>query len=287
MRSKGRAEARANRRRADLLLVERGLAESRQRAQALILGGEVWCEGCRVAKPGLALAADAALEIRSRRPRYASRGGEKLAGALDHIGLQVGGVEVLDVGASTGGFTDCLLQRGARRVVALDVGRGQLATELRQDPRVELRERVNARYLRPEQFQRPFELIVVDLAFIGLAKVLPALRALLAPGGRLLALVKPQFEVGRYQVGRGGVVRDPERRHQALVQVAAAAHELGLGVQDALPSSVAGRGGNLEFFLLLVDGPGLARAPQAGLLRRIAGLAQAPQQGPEGRALLQ
>jgi 23S rRNA (cytidine1920-2'-O)/16S rRNA (cytidine1409-2'-O)-methyltransferase len=245
------------RERADLLMVQQGLTTSREKARAHLLAGEVWTGGQRVDKPGKLLPVGTSIELRSRLPPFASRAGEKLSGALETLGLELGGKRILDVGASTGGFTDCLLQRGAAAVVAVDVGRGQLDARLRADPRVELREGVNARYLRAEQFSDRFDLITVDVSFISLAKILPALAPLLAPGGRLLVLVKPQFELGRGRVGPGGVVTQPQRRLEAVQNVAAAARVLGLEVLAALPSPLPGRDGNREAFLLL--------APQAGL----------------------
>jgi len=221
------------------------------------------------------------MELRSRLPAFVSRGGEKLSGTIEQLGLELGGTRVLDVGASTGGFTDCLLQRGASRVVALDVGRGQLDARLRSDPRVELREGVNARYLRPEHFSERFDLITVDVSFISLAKVLPALSTLLVPAGRLLVLVKPQFELGRGQVGRGGVVERPERRLQALRSVVAAAQGLGLHVQAAAASPLPGRDGNREVFLLLAQRPGLSSPELEQVLGRAAAFPQALDQPQE------
>jgi len=275
------------RERADLLLLRRGLASSRERAQSHILAGEVWSEGQRVDKPGKPLPVEAPLELRLRRPAFASRAGAKLCGALERLGLEVQGVRALDVGASTGGFTDCLLQRGAATVVALDVGRGQLDARLRNDPRVEPREGVNARYLQAGDFPLPFELITVDVSFISLTKILPALLPLLARGGRLLVLVKPQFELARGQVGRGGVVKQPARRLQALRSVVSAADRLGLQVQAALPSPLPGRDGNLEAFLLLARDRGLTGARLQQALADAAVVAQPADQAQQTRAAAQ
>ena len=212
---KPRRAAASGKQRLDLLLVERGLAESRTKAQALILAGAVWSGETRLDKAGTAVAADAAIELRGRDHPWVSRGGVKLAHALDHFGIDPAGVVALDLGASTGGFTDVLLSRGARRVYAVDVGHGQLAWKLRQDARVILRERCNARYLTAAEVPEAPTLVTCDASFIGLATLLPAALALAAPGAILIALIKPQFEVGPGEVGKGGVVRDPAL-HQAV-----------------------------------------------------------------------
>ena len=227
-----------------------GLEQSRSRARARILAGDVLLGEQVLDKPGSWVAADAEIRLRARSP-FVSRGGEKLAGALDALGLDPGGLRCADVGASTGGFTDCLLQRGARSVLALDVGYGQLALALREDPRVSVVERTNVRhYARPES-EPPYDLVTADLAFISLRLVLPRLVELARPGGRLLLLVKPQFELGRDQVGRGGVVREPEKRARAVSLVRAAAEERGLRALGEAESSLPGPKGNREIFLLL------------------------------------
>jgi 23S rRNA (cytidine1920-2'-O)/16S rRNA (cytidine1409-2'-O)-methyltransferase len=195
--------------RADQLLTERGLAESRARAQALILAGLVFSGERKIDKAGQTLAPDAALEVRGKDHPWVSRGGIKLAHALDHFGWDVAGAVALDVGSSTGGFTDVLLARGAARVFAIDVGTNQLAWKLRQDPRVIVHEQTNARYLTREIVTEPIDIITCDASFIALAKVLDTALDLAAPGGRLAALVKPQFEAARDEIGKGGVVRDP------------------------------------------------------------------------------
>jgi len=236
--------------RVDERVLELGLESSRTRAQARILAGDVRCGDRVFDKPGALIAADTALELRARSP-YVSRGGEKLAGALDAFGLDPAGMRCADVGASTGGFTDCLLQRGASVVWAIDVGRGQLAVRLRSDPRVVVRERTHIREFALGPDDPPFDLVSADLSFIALRKVLEPLAALLRPGGRLLCLVKPQFELERAQVGKGGVVRDPELRARAVEGVRQAALALGLEVLGESDSVLPGPKGNLERFLLL------------------------------------
>jgi 23S rRNA (cytidine1920-2'-O)/16S rRNA (cytidine1409-2'-O)-methyltransferase len=236
--------------RVDQRVVELGLEPTRSRARARILAGDVRLGDRVLDKPGVLIAADAPLELRERR-RFASRGGEKLAGALDGLGLDVTGLRCVDVGASTGGFTDCLLQRGARSVLCVDVGYGQLDARLRADPRVTPLERTNVRHLELPPDAERFELVTADLSFISLRLVLPRLVDLAEPGGRLLLLVKPQFELERGDVGSGGVVRDDAKRQQAVDRVSAAAAELGLASCGELESPLAGPKGNREIFLLL------------------------------------
>jgi 23S rRNA (cytidine1920-2'-O)/16S rRNA (cytidine1409-2'-O)-methyltransferase len=207
--------------RLDQLLVDRGLAENKSRAQALVLAGAVFSGERRLDKPGTPMAEDIALEVRGRLHPYVSRGGLKLAAALDHFALDPTGVVALDVGASTGGFTDVLLQRGAARVYAVDVGHGQLAWKLRSDPRVVTIERFNIRNVTAEQVPEPPAAIVCDVSFIGLESALPAALALAAPGAFLAALIKPQFEVGKGQVGKGGIVRDPALHQQVCRRIEA------------------------------------------------------------------
>ncbi len=236
--------------RVDQRLVELGLEESRSRARARILAGEVRLGERVLDKPGTLIPADAEPTLRARSP-YVSRGGEKLVSALDAFALDPRGLRCVDVGASTGGFSDCLLQRGAASVLAIDVGYGQLATRLRDDARVTLLERTNIRhFVRPPELA-PFDLVTADLAFISLRRVLPQLVALTREGGRLLLLVKPQFELGRREVGAGGVVRDPEMQLEAARRVREAAEELGLRVLGEEESALAGPKGNRERFLLL------------------------------------
>ena len=227
--------------------MERGLADSRQRAQALILAGRVHVNAVPAQKAGALVRSDASIEI-TGAPAYASRAGAKLAGALEDFGVDPAGRVCLDVGCSTGGFTDCLLQRGARRVYAVDVTTSQLAWKLRQDARVVPVEK-NARFLIPADIAEPAELITVDLSFIGLAKVIPALVPLAAPGATFLLLVKPQFELERGAVARGGVVRDPALHRQAIERVREAAESAGLAVLGECPSRLPGAEGNQEFFL--------------------------------------
>jgi len=236
------------RRRIDLLLVERGLAESREKAQALLMAGQVYVEGRRVSKAGALVPRDVLLEVKEGLP-YVSRGGIKLAHALDAWGVDVSGCVALDVGASTGGFTDCLLQRGARKVYALDVGRGQLNHRLRQDPRVVVMERVNARY--PFSLPEAVDLVTVDVSFISLTLVLPPVVQHLQPKGYLVALVKPQFEARREQVGRGGVVKDSRVHAEVLAKMVAWSVDSGFRLRGLVPSPILGDAGNREFFLLL------------------------------------
>jgi len=237
--------------RIDRLLVERGLVASRERARRLVMAGAVLVGDRPVTKPGTEVADDAAVRLRGEDSPYVSRGGEKLAGALDAFGLDVRDAVALDVGASTGGFTDCLLQRGARRVFAVDVGYGQLAWNLRQDPRVVVRERTNARTIVPAMFPELPDLGVVDVSFISLRTVLSPVAAVVRPGGTLVALVKPQFEVGRGRVGKGGVVRDPALRAEAVTGIRAACGDLGLEIRGEQESVLPGPKGNREVFLWL------------------------------------
>jgi 23S rRNA (cytidine1920-2'-O)/16S rRNA (cytidine1409-2'-O)-methyltransferase len=243
--------------RIDTLLVERGFVDSRERARRLVMAGHVLVGDRPVTKPGTEVATDADIRVRGGDAPFVSRGGEKLAGALDAFALDVREQVALDVGASTGGFTDCLLQRGARRVIALDVGYGQLAWQLRQDARVAVLERVNARALVLDMLPETPDLAVVDVSFISLAKVLPAVAGVLRSGSAIVTLVKPQFEVGRGRVGKGGVVRDPALRAAAVGGVRACAEQLGLEVRGEAESVLPGPAGNREVFLWLA----LSRAP--------------------------
>ena len=236
--------------RADQLLAERGLAGSRSAAQELIAEGRVYAAGQTVRRPSDRFAADVALEVRGE-PAYASRGGRKLEGALDAFGLDVEGLVCVDVGASTGGFTDCVLRRGARKVYAVDVGHGQLAHRLREDPRVVVREGANARHLDARDFDEPVDLVLVDCSFISLDKLAQALARIVRPGGRLLALVKPQFEVGRRAASRSrGVVRDEALRTHAIEQAVSAVRAAGFSVLGEADSAVPGAKGNVERFVL-------------------------------------
>lgn len=240
----------AKRERIDVLLVTRELAPSRERARALVLAGQVFSREVRIDKAGALVDREAPLEIRGQPLPYVSRGGVKLAGALGALGLDVRGLVAADIGASTGGFTDCLLQRGVVRVYAIDVGYGQLHEKLRADPRVVVMERTNARHLRAGDLPEPVSLVVIDASFIGLEKLLPAAIELLAPSGEIVAMVKPQFEVGPRGVKKG-VVTDPALRIGAIEAVAAAARELGLVEVGRCDSSLPGPDGNLEAFLRL------------------------------------
>lgn len=243
--------------RIDKLLVDRGLVPSRDRAQRLILAGDVWIGQQRVGKPGDTVANDALVEIRGPDIPYVSRGGLKLAGALDHFGIDAADRLALDVGASTGGFTDVLLQRGARQVYAVDVGYGQFAWSLRRDPRVVLFERTNIRTLPPGTIAELVDLAVIDVSFISLRLVFPAVLPLLKPGAILLPMVKPQFEVGKGRVGSGGVVRDAALQQEAVDSVRAAANALGCISRGVYESPILGPKGNREFFLLLLAPPDL------------------------------
>ena len=236
--------------RLDVLLVELGLAPTRTKAQALVLAGQVVVDDQRVDKPGTRVPSDAEVRLKGEPMPYVSRGGLKLEAALRHFQIDVRGAVCADVGASTGGFTDCLLQKGAARVYALDVGRGQLHARLRGDPRVVLREGVNARHLGPSDLPEPVSVLVLDVSFISLTQVLPATVPLLAPGGTTIALVKPQFEAGREQVGKGGVVRDDAVRAEALARVRRCTEQLGLTAIGSLDSPVPGPAGNREILLV-------------------------------------
>jgi 23S rRNA (cytidine1920-2'-O)/16S rRNA (cytidine1409-2'-O)-methyltransferase len=235
--------------RADQLLVARELAESRTKAQALILAGSVFSGDKRVAKAGDLLAEDAPLEVKGRDHPWVSRGGVKLDHGLTHFGLDVAGAVALDVGSSTGGFTDVLLSRGAAKVYAVDVGTNQLAWKLRQDPRVIVHEQTNARYLDATTVPEPVDIVVCDASFIGLAKVLGPALALARPGAKLVALVKPQFEAGREEVGKGGVVRDPAVHQRVCDAAAEWVAAQGWTVLGVVESPITGPEGNVEFLL--------------------------------------
>lgn len=237
--------------RVDVALVARGLAPSRARAHALILEGLVRSGDRPVAKPGDLIAMDAPLHVEGFDHPYVSRGGVKLAAALDAFGIEPAGLVCLDIGASTGGFTDCLLKRGATRVWAVDVGYGQFAWDLRNDPRVRLVERANFRTLPRDTITEAIDLVVIDVSFISLRLILPKTVEFLGPDGFVIALVKPQFEVGREHVGRGGIVRDPDQRVQAVADVLAAAAATGLRGTGTIPSPIQGRDGNHEYLIAL------------------------------------
>lgn len=233
--------------RLDQLLLDRGLAASREKARALILAGQVRVEDQKADKPGHSVPENSRVEVLERIP-YVSRGGFKLARALDHFQIDVAGRVCLDVGASTGGFTDVLVQRGAARVYAIDVGHGQLDWKLRQNERVVIREGINARYLRAEDFPEKFDLAVCDVSFISATLIIPAIAPLLAERGEMILLVKPQFEVGRGEVGKGGIVRDPALHQAACDRVRAAVEAAGFAAQ-IIESPILGAEGNKEFLL--------------------------------------
>lgn len=246
-------ESKPGKLRLDRLLVDRGLVESRERGQALILAGQVLVNGQKQDKAGALVPEDAELRILGETLPYVSRGGLKLEAALREFRIDPSGKTALDVGASTGGFTDCLLQHGAAKVYAVDVGYGQMAWKLRQDPRVVLIERTNIREIAPSLIQEPVDLIVINVSFIALEKVIPPVLPLLAKNGSLTALIKPQFEVGREQVGKGGIVRDEAARNAAKERVSAFISGLGLTVKGVIPSPITGQDGNVEFLIQAVN----------------------------------
>jgi 23S rRNA (cytidine1920-2'-O)/16S rRNA (cytidine1409-2'-O)-methyltransferase len=244
--------------RLDVLLVERGLVATRERARAMILAGEVRVAGQPATKAGMAVPHDAEVALRSPDHPYVGRGGLKLAHALDTFRIPVAGRIALDIGASTGGFTDVLLQRGATKVVALDVGHGQLDWRIRSDPRVIVMERVNARTLTPDDLPvgtRTFDVVTIDVSFISLRHILPVVPPLLTPGADIIALVKPQFEAGRDEVGKGGIVRDETVQARVVEDVTAAANTLGLTRVGLVASPITGMEGNQEFLLHLRCAP--------------------------------
>lgn len=247
--------------RLDLLLVERGLEETRQRAQAVIMSGVVYVDGRKADKPGMAVPAGAAVEIRGDKLPYVSRGGLKLEKAMKAFPIRLEGAVCADVGASTGGFTDCMLQNGAAKVYAVDVGRGQLAWKLRNDPRVVCLERTNARYLSREQVPEALAFASVDVSFISLKLILPPLAALLKEGGQVVSLVKPQFEAGREKVGKKGVVRDPAVHLEVLERYLTHAGEAGLTVLGLTYSPIRGPEGNIEYLGFLQKGGRAAPEP--------------------------
>ena len=242
------SKPKSEKKRLDVLVVERGLADSREKAQAMILAGEVRVNGARGEKAGMQIPADARIEISGASAKYASRAGFKLEGALQDFRVDPAGKTCLDIGSSTGGFTDCLLQKGARRVFAVDVTPQQMAWRLQQDPRVtQIKE--NARNLQPGQIPEPADLVTLDVSFISAAKVLPAVVAAAGPAAQYLILVKPQFELDRQDIGAGGIVRDASLHKKAIARVRDAAISAGLDVSEARPSKLAGAEGNQEFFL--------------------------------------
>jgi 23S rRNA (cytidine1920-2'-O)/16S rRNA (cytidine1409-2'-O)-methyltransferase len=236
----------------DHLLVQRGLAESHEKAKAMIMAGMVEVDKVKVDKPGRSVAASAPVYVKSNYPAYVSRGGLKLDAALKGFSVKVDGRVVLDVGASTGGFTDCLLKHGARKVIAVDVGYGQLDWKLRQDQRVEVLEKTNARYLKPQDLKQPIHGAVIDVSFISLKLVVPPVSNLLTRHAFIVALIKPQFEVGKGKVGKGGVVRDPKLHRQVVDDLSRFFEDLGWTVEGHIPSPLLGPKGNREFLIYLI-----------------------------------
>jgi 23S rRNA (cytidine1920-2'-O)/16S rRNA (cytidine1409-2'-O)-methyltransferase len=257
--------------RLDKLLVMRGLAGTRAKAQALILAGQVFSGQQRLDKAGQLVLLDAPLTVKETMP-FVGRGGLKLAAALDHFQIEVAGKICLDIGASTGGFTDCLLQRAASRVVALDVGHGQIDWKLRQDARVEVRENINARYLTPEDFGERFDLVVADVSFISLTKILPVVPPLLHSEASqspaiVLTLIKPQFEVGRDEVGKGGIVRDATAQQRVVEEIVRFAASIGLHSRGVVNSPILGADGNREFLACFEYPPGFTPPQSSADLR--------------------
>lgn len=235
----------------DQLLIQKGLAESRERAKAIIMAGHIEVDGILVDKPGSLIPVSASISLKKPSCSYASRGGLKLEAALKHFSVDVDGLVLLDVGASTGGFTDCLLQHGASKVIAVDVGYGQLDWKLRQDPRVEVLEKTNIRYLKPENLEEPVHGAVIDVSFISLMLVIPPVSELLIGHAFIIALIKPQFEVGKGRVGKGGVVRDPKLHKEVLDRLKTFFEDSGWDVQGHIPSPLLGPKGNREFLIYL------------------------------------
>ncbi|MGD0281660.1 MAG: TlyA family RNA methyltransferase [Dissulfurispiraceae bacterium] len=237
--------------RLDKIIVDRGLTASRERARALIMEGKVFVRGAPVTKAGTMVAPDAPVEITGGEIPYVSRGGLKLDAALGYFNVSVEGKIAMDAGASTGGFTDCLLQRGAKKVYCIDVGYGQLAWKLRQDPRVVLIERTNIRYLEKEKIPDPIALATIDVSFISLVKVVPAVMEFLRPEGEVMALIKPQFEVGKGEVDKGGVIKDAAKRERAVSHVKEAMESLGLRIIGVMQSPISGQKGNIEYLIYM------------------------------------
>lgn len=255
-----------NKKRLDVLLTEQGYADSRSKAQAIIMSGLVYVDGQKADKPGISYEENAVLEVRGAVCPYVSRGGLKLEKALRDFGVKPDGYVCSDSGASTGGFTDCLLQQGAKKVFAIDVGYGQLDWKIRSDPRVVVMERTNIRYVTPEQLGEPLDLSVIDVSFISLKIVLPAIKQLLKPSGQVLCLIKPQFEAGKEKVGKKGVVRDAETHKEVLDGFIALAHELDFHIQGLTFSPVKGPEGNIEFLAHLTLENVDENYPESGLV---------------------
>ncbi|HUL23578.1 MAG TPA: TlyA family RNA methyltransferase [Thermodesulfobacteriota bacterium] len=253
--------------RIDRVLVERGMVPSREKARALVMAGKVTVDGKRIDKPGTQINGDAPLRLEERNSSYVSRGGEKIEGALKTFGIDPQGMTVMDVGASTGGFTDCILQKGAKKVYAVDVGYGQLAWKLQQDARVVNLERKNIRYLQPQEIEDEIDLILIDASFISVEKFLPHLLGFLKKRGSILSLIKPQFEVGKGEVGKGGVVRDKSLHEKVIARISAFSRGLGLTVLGVTESPLLGPKGNREFFIYLKkedEGYGQTERAQTG-----------------------
>lgn len=239
--------------RLDVALVERGLVDTRARAKAVIMSGTVYVAGERVDKAGALVKDDAEIVLKGETLKYVSRGGLKLEAALDAFGVDVAGKTAVDMGSSTGGFTDCLLQRGASKVYAIDAGRGQLDWKLRNDPRVVSMEKFNARYLKPEDIGgEPVGVAVIDVSFISLTKIIPPAAGVLAPDGVLIALIKPQFEVGKGEVGKGGIVRDEAKRKEVVDKITTFVSGLGMNVKGVVESPITGADGNVEYLICAV-----------------------------------
>lgn len=242
------------RERLDVILYNRGLFESREKAKAAIMAGLVYIEGERCDKPGMSCDTDCKIEVKGKPIPYVSRGGLKLEKAINEFDIKLNGLTCVDVGASTGGFTDVMLKNGAAKVYSIDVGYGQLAWELRNDPRVICMERTNFRYITPEHIKEPIDLGTVDVSFISLKLIIPPLKALLKPDGKAVLLIKPQFEAGRSKVGKKGVVRDPKVHEEVINDIIKAATETGFSVSGLTWSPITGPEGNIEYLLYLVNG---------------------------------
>lgn len=239
--------------RLDKIVLARGIAGSREKARALIMEGNIMVDGSPITKAGTLIDSEAAVESKSREIPYVSRGGIKISAALRHFGISVHGMTAMDVGTSTGGFTDCLLQNGAKKVYCIDVGYGQISLKLRNDPRVILFERTNIRHLDKERVPDPIDIATIDVSFISLKLVLPKVVEFLRKNGAVIALVKPQFEVGKGEVGKGGIVRDEEKRMSAVVSVREYAESVGFKTAGLFQSPIAGQKGNIEYFLYLKE----------------------------------
>jgi 23S rRNA (cytidine1920-2'-O)/16S rRNA (cytidine1409-2'-O)-methyltransferase len=238
--------------RLDSLLIERGMIQSRERAKALILSGDVKVNGSPVNKAGTLIDEDAEIELTAKDIPFVSRGGLKLEKAINEFGIDVKDKVAVDVGASTGGFTDCLLQYGAKKVYAVDVGYGQLAWKLRKDTRVVVIERKNIRYIKPSDIGEPADIAAIDVSFISLKLVLPVVKNLLKDNGEIIALIKPQFEVGKGEVGKGGIVREKEKHEKVISEIKSFAIDLGLKVLNVTESPITGQKGNVEFLIYLL-----------------------------------